>query len=69
MAQARKCDRCGKFYKYYPVNDTSSVCNAIICVRIDSAALKIKYREDHMDLCQNCMDDFRDFMDEYELQK
>ena len=69
MAQAKKCDRCGTFYAHYPTKDQPDAYNAIMRVRVDGSGTRTQGTDYPIDLCPECMDEFRDFMKEYELQK
>lgn len=59
MAIARKCDRCGKLYEYYPKGN-----------RVDHNGVQRIYRhkygslgnEETYDLCPECMTAFDEFM-------
>ena len=60
MALAKKCNRCGKYYDPYP-NLNSNQCNGIRkCFICDNGT--VRYNNDAIDLCQECMDAFDDFM-------
>ena len=63
MAQAMKCDRCGKLYEYYEGSDTfmnTKKANAVILIDKD---LKQKYwSRKTYDLCPDCMRNFEDFL-------
>lgn len=51
MANARKCDRCGKLYEIYrgiPLMDGRNAYHAL-------ALIDQKYDRKHFDLCQDCM--------------
>lgn len=64
MAVAKKCDRCGKFYDHYPIGNQSGIYNSVCRLRTDGfEANKILYQERHHDLCPDCMDDFKTFME------
>lgn len=62
MAIARKCDRCGKFYEYYPVenqpgvyyNGVGKIRQLINGIIDDCDAVK--------ELCPDCMAAFDEFM-------
>ena len=59
MAIARKCDRCGKLYEFYPQGNKSQ-CNGVqrIYGRINGG-----YDTDRPnDLCPECMSAFDEFM-------
>lgn len=63
MSLAKKCDRCGKFYEHYPINNPPKECNALEKVRLGKHGA-VEYRDSYIDLCQDCMDSFVKFMDE-----
>lgn len=55
MSLARKCDRCGKLYEYYPGF------NAIEIVKVNEDK-SIIYETVGEDLCFKCMNELIDFM-------
>ena len=58
MAQAKKCDRCGKLYEHYPINKQAAKykwSNGIKLVKMDSSGY-ISAESDPRDLCPECMD-------------
>lgn len=60
MALAKKCDRCGKLYEYYP-NGNKLKTNAIRkCMVLSDGYLS--YSENIHDLCSECMKAFDEFM-------
>lgn len=60
MALAKKCDRCGKLYEYYPIGKKSKT-NAIRkCMVLSDGYLS--YSENIHDLCPECMKAFDEFM-------
>ena len=62
MAMAKKCDRCGKLYEHYPKGNKSQS-NAIRRIqRDDFGGTMNAYNEWMMDLCQECMSEFDEFM-------
>lgn len=62
MAMAKKCDRCGKLYEYYPKGNKAQS-NAIRKIQRDALGGTMNaYREWVMDLCQECMREFDKFM-------
>lgn len=55
MADAKKCDRCGRFYEE-PKTESFDIFS-------DSFADKaLKNAQKHLDLCPKCKDDFMNFM-------
>lgn len=60
MALAKKCNRCGKYYDYYP-KGAKVQHNGVARVTISGAGL-IKANDDPMDLCEKCMSEFDKFM-------
>lgn len=50
MALARKCDRCGRFYEYYPVGNQNGVWNSVQLIR-KSITDSLIANKDTMDLC------------------
>ena len=61
MAIAKKCDRCGKFYEYYPVVNIPGEYNTIEKVRLGKYGA-VEYRSSSIDLCPDCMYSFVKFM-------
>lgn len=61
MALARKCDRCGRFYEYYPSGDPFGVWNGIQLIRKSVNDSRI-ISQDGMDLCCYCMNDLQKFL-------
>lgn len=55
MALAKKCDRCGKFYEYYPVGNRPGEYNAVAKVRRGSNG-GTEYTSKPLDLCPDCME-------------
>lgn len=53
MANARQCDRCGKFYEEYGIKNDKNNPNAIIFCNVDSNAKY--YAANINDLCPECM--------------
>lgn len=53
MANARKCDRCGKLYEEYNTDNNSKKFNAIMPVSLDYE--RKYYPRKVMDLCPECM--------------
>lgn len=61
MALARKCDRCGRFYDYYPSSNPAGIWNGVQLIRKsvnDSSIIS----QDDADLCCYCMNDLRKFL-------
>lgn len=63
MSLAKRCDRCGKFYDHYP-NPTGSKpqYNAVRRVQTARDGATNVYEKD-LDLCQECMRAFNEFLD------
>lgn len=63
MSLARKCDRCGKFYEKNSVHcfydDVDDIVHGVSLIGTGNA-IEPKY-----DLCDSCIEDFRDFMVKY----
>ena len=51
MADAKKCDRCGVFYEYYPIKVGEDF-NGVTTTHTHKD--RNRYSVDHLDLCQNC---------------
>lgn len=63
MSVARKCDRCGKFYEKNSVKwwlDGGSITRGINIIGSNNL-ISADY-----DLCDSCIEDFRDFMVNYD---
>ena len=66
MSIARKCDRCGKLYEYYPICSR----NLRLCNKIQYNGVQRIYREKSgclryettFDFCPECMAAFDEFM-------
>ena len=56
MANARKCDRCGKLYEGYNTENDSENINGIRTLNIDYQ--RMCYSHEAMDLCPECMESF-----------
>lgn len=54
---AKKCDRCGKFYENYPIGNQAGVYNAVCRLRVSGSGA-ILADSKHIDLCESCMDEF-----------
>ena len=61
MALAKKCDRCGKFYEHYPIDNQTGALNAIKRAKVSSEG-EIEYMEKYKDLCPECMDKLNKFL-------
>ena len=60
MALAKKCDRCGKLYEYYPTGNKLRANAVRRCVILPSGGLVGS--DNTLDLCQECMKAFDEFM-------
>lgn len=58
MANAFKCDVCGKLYEHY-TNCYEEVCNVLLRSRINGIT---PYGVRSFDLCPDCMDKILDFL-------
>lgn len=62
MAIARKCDRCGNLYAYYPTGNKSQY-NAIRKIQTNIVGETINGAHGLViDFCPECMDEFEKFM-------
>lgn len=61
MSLAKKCDRCGKFYKHYP-DGNKWQWNAIRKFQRNIAGEIVAKCDLITDLCPECMDEFEKFM-------
>ena len=60
MANAKKCDRCGKFYELYNIANDDVKPNCVAAVNCDFKGI---YTKDIMyDLCPECMTEFKKWM-------
>lgn len=60
MADAKKCDRCKKFYERYNEECDEKKINAIVRANLD---IKRKYwPQGIIELCPECMNEFNDWM-------
>lgn len=57
MALAKKCDRCGKFYDHYPIDDTVLQYNAVRMIQKKFTG-ETKNSHAAYDLCPECMASF-----------
>lgn len=62
MANAMKCDRCGKLYESYNTKKDSKNINGFIPVNLDVD--RKHYSHGVMDLCPDCMKEFQNWMEE-----
>ena len=62
MACAKKCDRCGKLYEEYNSKNNEKNPNGIMVLNLDYK--RQYYSHTVMDLCQDCMKGFHDWMKE-----
>ena len=60
MALAKKCDRCGKFYEHYL--KSKLVQNNAIRRLYKNEYGNISSQDNTIDLCENCMSEFENFM-------
>ncbi|MCE5213991.1 MAG: hypothetical protein LLF83_04645 [Methanobacterium sp.] len=60
MANARKCDRCGKLYEEYNVGYNKKKPNGIQLISLDTSHKYFGYFL--MDLCPDCMDQFQEWL-------
>lgn len=61
MANAKKCDRCGKFYNPYPIGDAVGAYNSVRKARTNSVGA-ILCERDPIDLCEQCMCELNEFL-------
>lgn len=62
MAMAKKCDRCGKLYEYYPTGNKLQY-NAIRRIHRNAVGETITcIKTLTTDLCPECMNEFEKFM-------
>ena len=61
MAEAKKCDRCGKFYEPYPTGDALGAYNSVRRARTNLFGA-IVYEKDQIDLCEQCMCELNEFL-------
>ena len=62
MACAKKCDRCGKLYEEYNIEDDKKNPNGIMVLNLDSQ--RRYFTHNVMDLCPDCMKEFQDWLRE-----
>lgn len=58
---AKKCDRCGKLYEHYSDIDGYSKRNAVKLVYLQANGIE-RCCANTMDLCPECMEEFKNFM-------
>ena len=62
MANAMKCDRCGKLYESYNTKKDNKNINGFIQVNLDVD--RKYYSHGVTDLCPDCMKEFQNWMEE-----
>lgn len=67
MANARKCDRCGKLYEEYNVGHNNKKPNGIQLISLDTSHKYFGYFL--MDLCPDCMDQFQEWLKQQDGKK
>lgn len=60
MAMAKKCDRCGNLYEHYPKGKL--IGNNAIRRLCKNEYGGIIFQDNTIDLCQECMSEFDEFM-------
>ena len=60
MANAKKCDRCGKFYDEYNTCRNNKKPNGIQVISLDTNHKYFEYAL--IDLCPECMDQFQEWL-------
>ena len=60
MALAKKCDRCGKLYEFYP-KGTKVEYNAVRRTQANAEGVPVTH-DCVIDLCKECMSEFTKFM-------
>lgn len=66
MANAKKCDRCGKFYESYHTDVNGYSANAIFVAHETSITYKERDIRFVLDLCPECMNSFTKWLNEKE---
>ena len=61
MACAKKCDRCGKLYEQYNLLNSKKNPHGIMTLNLDGQ--RRYYGHDAMDLCPECMKEFREWLE------
>lgn len=56
MANAKKCDRCGRFYDYYGMKKSCSFRNAMTIYYKSKENIVLDSSKNHYDLCPLCME-------------
>ena len=67
MSIARKCDRCGNLYEFYPNSTDKKNYNAIRLALYTAYGDLSSYYGKGIDLCSECMNKFDMFMNGYEV--
>ena len=67
MANARKCDRCGKLYEEYNVGNNNKKPNGIQLISLDTSRKYFGYFL--MDLCPDCMAQFQEWLKQQDDKK
>ena len=68
MADAKKCDRCGIYYETYEMDiEGKKIANGLVKVNI--VCKDIRFEQDAIDLCQECMDKFEKWMKDTNTDK
>lgn len=60
MANAKKCDRCKRFYDRYNEKNDRKRINALVPANVDGRGKYWAHNE--IELCPECMDEFNDWM-------
>lgn len=60
MANAVKCDRCGRFYDNYNMRNNEDNINGIMTLNIDMNRKYFSHRA--IDLCPECMKSFKQWL-------
>ena len=66
MSAAKKCDRCGKLYEEYNVENDEKKANGIRFLNIDSK--EDAYGHPYHDLCPECMGELRTWFYDHETK-
>lgn len=70
MSQARKCDRCKKFYDIYNEKRPFGRIDTYVLQNGDNVANNdVQYRDEQIDLCPDCANDFGLFMAKPDMVK
>ncbi len=62
MALAIKCDRCGRMYDNYPINDKPGVGNGVLLIMKSVNNTRQMSATESIDLCCYCMNDLQRFI-------